>query len=135
MGLNPSRTAAPADTRQFLERSMELTIECSPVPEPLAFRVLIRAAANNPAHQASKLVDGQMECAYGEIVQRIEAIQQLLFDRRLQPGDCVTAELSGSLCSALIVLALLDGGYSVVVTKHPAIGADATSVTPPAVRF
>lgn len=134
MDVNPALTVA-ADTPQFIERSTELTTVCNPVPEPLAFRVLIREAASNPAHQASKLVDGQMECAYGEIVQRIEAIQQRLFDHGLRPGECVTAELSGSLCSALIVLALLDGGYSVVVTKHPALGGDAANVTPPAVRF
>ena len=134
MDVNPA-LAVPADPQQFLERSIEPTIDCTPVPEPLAFRVLIRAAAINPAYQASKLVDGQLVCAYGEIVQRIEAIQQLLLDHDLRPGDCVTAELSGSLCSALIVLALLDGGYSVVVTKHPALGGDAATVMPPPVRF
>ncbi len=132
--MNPA-PAAPANVRRILERSTELTFACNPTPEPLAFRLFIRAAASHPAHQASKLVDGHLECGYGDIVRRIEPVQQLLLDHGLQPGDCVTAELSGSLHSALIVLALLDGGYSIVVTKHPALGGDAANLAPPPVRF
>jgi acyl-CoA synthetase (AMP-forming)/AMP-acid ligase II len=127
--------SAPGEAPLVLERATPLTLERNAVAEPRAFRAMIRAGASDPAHRASKLVDGQLECAYPEIVARIGAIQRLLLDHGLQPGDCVVAELSGSLCSALTILSLLDGGYSVMVTRHPAVGAAANAPAPPPARF
>jgi acyl-CoA synthetase (AMP-forming)/AMP-acid ligase II len=128
-----SASSPTAGTTALFERPADpLLFAPDAVPEHLAFRTLIRDAAGKPTHRASRLVDGQFECAYGDIVAHLEAIQGHLLAQGVRPGDCVTAELSNSLCSALTLLALLDGGYSVLPTRHPALEPTAL---PPPVRF
>lgn len=121
----------------IIERTIPLVADpqMATVPGPRVFRSLIRAGAANPAARASVLVDPYHECPYPEIVPSMEAVQRYLLEQGLTPGDCVTAELSHSVCSAIIVLALFDAGYSVVLEQAPASAARAGAAAAPAMRF
>ena len=100
---------------------------CAHGAESAALRAVIRAAVTDPAHRAGVLEDTEQVCPYGEIVPHFQAIQRLLLDGRLRHGDCVTAELSNSVCSAMTILALLDSGYSVVVAPLATARSRATA--------
>jgi acyl-coenzyme A synthetase/AMP-(fatty) acid ligase len=104
----------PTDRRVALRRD---------VPEPILFRDLIRRSALDPAHRHSRLVDSRHACSYPDIPRRLDAIQRFLSERSVRPQDCVTVEISNSLPSALTVLALLDGGHSVLLLPGPDEGA------------
>jgi acyl-CoA synthetase (AMP-forming)/AMP-acid ligase II len=123
--------------RYAVERAIPLDPNLCPCPppEPLVFRSLIRSGANDPAHRQSVLIDPYQRCPFGEIVGHLEAMQGILREHGLFQGDCVTAELSNSVCSALLILALLDGGYSVVIAQAAGSGRRREIEPPAAMRF
>ena len=104
-------------------------------PESHLFRDLIRQSARDPAHRRSHLADSRHTCSYPDIPRRLEAIQRFLTERSVRPEDCVTAEISNSLPSALTVLALLDGGYSVLLLPAADEGASVRDNELPAPAF
>lgn len=99
-------------------------------PEHLIFHRLIRAALQDPAHRASRLSDETHTYRYEEVVHLIDDIQKHLQACGLQPGDCVTAELTNTCPSAITVLALLDGGYSFLHTRLATSSAASAGKTP-----
>ncbi len=83
-------------------------------PEALAFRSLIRTAANDPRHAASVLADSYQQCRFPEIPAHVERLQTFLSSQDLRTSDCLVVELNNSVRGALTALALLDAGYSFV---------------------
>jgi acyl-coenzyme A synthetase/AMP-(fatty) acid ligase len=99
------------------------------------FRDLIRRSARDPAHRLSELVDSRHACTYPDIPRRLDSIQRFFAERSVLPDDCVTVEISNSLPSALTVLALLDGGYSVLLLPGADQGARVREGDLPAPAF
>jgi acyl-coenzyme A synthetase/AMP-(fatty) acid ligase len=85
------------------------------MPERSLFRDLIRQSARNPTHRWSCLVDSRHTCPYPDIPRRLDAIQRFLVEQLVRPEDCVTVEIANTLPAALTVLALLDGGYGMLL--------------------
>ena len=101
----------------------------------LAFRSLVRSAAENPAHRSSVLADKYHECTYPEIVGCLEEIQSFLSSRGVGVSDAVTVELNNSVRGALLVLALLDGSYSFMAIPVPGQGARAGGASTAQVNY
>jgi acyl-coenzyme A synthetase/AMP-(fatty) acid ligase len=80
-------------------------------------------------------VDSRHACAYPDIPRRLDSIQRFLAERSVRPQDCVTVEISNSLPSALTVLALLDGGHSVLLLPGRDEGARVRDGELPAPAF
>jgi acyl-coenzyme A synthetase/AMP-(fatty) acid ligase len=58
------------------------------------------------------LTDGQLTCAYREMPEIFERIERHLGERGIGREDCLALECENSLPSALVLLYLLEGGYS-----------------------
>ena len=88
----------------------------APAPERAsALQSLIRSALSGRAHVSSFLADSRQLCSYSEIPAHLAAIRAFLDEHGAGNTDCITVELTNSLQSALTLLALLDGGYDVVL--------------------
>jgi acyl-coenzyme A synthetase/AMP-(fatty) acid ligase len=86
--------------------------------------LLIRSALANPAYVSSVIADAHHVCSYSEVPAHLAAIRGFVRERGATEVECITVELTNSLVSALTLLALLDGGYDVVLmptrTRDPA---------------
>lgn len=93
------------------------------LPDRLLFRSLIRGALNDAKNRSSVLADTRYQCSYPECLHHLDAIQEFLTSREVQAGDCIAVALSNSVLSALTILALFDGGYSVMIVSPHALGS------------
>lgn len=89
------------------------------------FRSMIRRAAAAPDNAESILADRQHVCRYPEIVEYLAGIQAFLTENGVTPEAPLTVELNNTVRAALLVLALLDDGYSFMAIPVSGQGARA----------
>ena len=65
-----------------------------------------------PSWQANVLTDGQLTCSYPEIPEVFERLQRLWAELGMGIEDCLALEGDNSVLSALVLLYLLEKGYS-----------------------
>lgn len=94
-----------------------------PVPPRLLFNAMIRDTAARTQNRSAVLADSYHNCPYPELPRYLDGIRAFLRKAGVRPQECVTVELNNSVRSALILLALLDGGYSTVLMPIPGQGA------------
>ena len=87
------------------------------------FRQMIRNTASDPAHCDSVLADQKFVCRYLDVPAIIDAIHTYLSDCGVRRRECITLELANSVPAALSILALLDGGHSVMLMPIQGRGA------------
>jgi acyl-coenzyme A synthetase/AMP-(fatty) acid ligase len=100
-----------------------------------ASRTMFRDALQAPANRASVIADAHQECGYPEMPACIDAIQEYLTQCGVQPGECLTLELTNAVPSALMVLACIDAGYSIMPMPIEGRGARAVGSQFPTARF
>lgn len=81
-----------------------------------SFHDLIVQVAGRPDYEPSWLVDADHQCRYGDIPACLRSIQLYLSSVGVAAGDCIAVELSNTVTGALLLLALLDAGFGVVLT-------------------
>lgn len=80
----------------------------------------------SPNWQANVLTDGQFGCTYGEMQAIFAGLHDYFAQRDIGTGDCLALACENSLPCALVLLYLLEGGYSFLLVPK------ATNVDPSA---
>lgn len=92
--------------------------EASPTELPrvdMQFVDVLSRAIAAASSRASALTDGTSALPYAELDARSAAVQRFVASRDVLPGDVVALETPNTVAGALTLLALLRGGYSVVL--------------------
>jgi acyl-coenzyme A synthetase/AMP-(fatty) acid ligase len=90
---------------------------------PAESLVALRAAIDSPLNGASVIADAYHECRFAELRRLISGIQTHLSTSNVLPSDCVALELANTVPSALLALACLDAGASVMLVPMEGLGA------------
>ena len=67
------------------------------------------------------LSDGQLTCSYGDLENIFKSIQGFLAAQKVTPDVAIALECENSLPVALLLLSLLEGGYSVLLLPKSAV--------------
>lgn len=73
---------------------------------------ILSQALHSESWSANVLTDGQIICSYQDILQVFADIQELVTKQNIGIGDCLALKCDNSVPSALVLLYLLEKGYS-----------------------
>ncbi|EDN69668.1 AMP-dependent synthetase and ligase [Beggiatoa sp. PS] len=84
----------------------------------------IGKSTNSTGSQTNVLTDGQLTCAYRDIPEIFKKIQHCLAKKEINIEDCLVLECANSVPNALILLYLLEEGYSFLLLPKTSQGTD-----------
>jgi len=90
---------------------------------------------NSTGSQTNVLTDGQLTCTYMDIPEIFAQIQIFLAAKEINIEDCLALECDNSVPSALVLLYLLEEGYSFLLLPKESQGADARPFLPKFCRY
>jgi acyl-CoA synthetase (AMP-forming)/AMP-acid ligase II len=73
---------------------------------------LLKVLVNSKNSQFSQLSDAQFVCAYSEISAIFDLLSKRFEEQELHPEDCIALECENSVACALLLLYLIERGYS-----------------------
>ncbi len=94
---------------------------------------ILSQVVNSINSRDNLLTDGMLTCSYQKIPGIFDGIQRYLRERGIVKEDCLALECENSLPSALILLCLLERGYSFLLLPKVVCGAQVRQ--PPLPRF
>ena len=94
---------------------------------------ILGQVVNSINYRDNLLTDGMLTCSYQKIPDIFDGIQRYLRERGIVREDCLALECENSLPSALMLLYLLEGGYSFLLLPKVVCGAQVRQ--PPLPQF